>query len=529
MDERVLLFIGLTRYNYFPNQKEGVPEIPPCITSRQFTPYVAKEIASHGKSGIGNLGRDSLSYNLTRFNNASRILSLIHPHAYSRIATFLSENWHDIKPHLENENSLIKPSFHADGRIMIMNYEAGISQVSRHSKKSFGKKFIVKADISNCFNSVYSHSIPWAMNGVMASKSDQDNNLIHNGLDERLRFCKRNETQGIAIGPAASNIILEIILAKVDSYLSQNEFLFERYIDDYTCYCKNSDEANDFINHLSNKLSEFKMHLNGSKTKVIELPVSNSDDWVTSLLISRPKENGAGEISCLDAVNYINYAISLNNKQKDGSVLKFAISLIVNKLERDNISAIYDLVKSLSWHYPILIPFLSIIILDKLPPQVDRGWIPDDLKSDLKKLIIHNCYNNRSDGIAWCLHIYRELGVLADDDEIDEIIKNGDCISLTILNDINKENEKIIGFANSIRERDYQYDCDRYWLLLYQLFREQRIKSTSKDSTFHILRKHKVNFIPKKGDFNDDEKKIESYFSRLVFSGKGDELFDDEN
>ena len=33
---------GLTRWNYFPNQKASASELPPSISSRTFTPEIAK-------------------------------------------------------------------------------------------------------------------------------------------------------------------------------------------------------------------------------------------------------------------------------------------------------------------------------------------------------------------------------------------------------------------------------------------------------------------------------------------------------
>ncbi|WP_348983656.1 RNA-directed DNA polymerase [Idiomarina aminovorans] len=103
-------------------------------------------------------------------------------------------------------------------------------------------------------------------------------------MDSSVRWCKRNETQGIPIGPGTSSIIVELILSEIDSKLREKNYLFERYVDDYTCYCESDIEAESFIIDLERYLSEFKLSLNLSKTNIKALPLPNDDEWVLELL-----------------------------------------------------------------------------------------------------------------------------------------------------------------------------------------------------------------------------------------------------
>ena len=43
-DNKRTLYEALTRYNYFPNQRASVGELPPSIDTRQFTPEVAEAV-----------------------------------------------------------------------------------------------------------------------------------------------------------------------------------------------------------------------------------------------------------------------------------------------------------------------------------------------------------------------------------------------------------------------------------------------------------------------------------------------------
>jgi hypothetical protein len=43
---------------------------------------------------------------------------------------------------------------------------------------SIGSRYVVKADISNCFPSIYTHSIPWALVGKESAKKDKHTTIL---------------------------------------------------------------------------------------------------------------------------------------------------------------------------------------------------------------------------------------------------------------------------------------------------------------------------------------------------------------
>lgn len=188
------LYEGLTRYNYFPNQKKTVGEIPPSLCTRQFTPEVVEEISKNKETnGREKSGYDLVSYRATRYNNIPRFLSIVHPAPYSRLCKHIYDNWEKIEYICENKISQALPSEHQDGRIMVMNYGDPLDRKIQHHRSAFGKKYLVKTDISNCFGSIYSHAIPWGAVGISAAKANKQSTLWYNGLDVRQRRCKRNE------------------------------------------------------------------------------------------------------------------------------------------------------------------------------------------------------------------------------------------------------------------------------------------------------------------------------------------------
>lgn len=517
---------ALTRYNYFPNQKSSIGELPPIINTRQFTPEVCEALAALDEPSIRRKsGYDVVTYNATRYNNAFRELSLIHPKAYSLLAKHLHDHWEQIAPFTASKSSIIKPEEHEDGRIMVMNYEDPIQKTTRTLKESFAKRYQVKADISNCFNSIYSHAIAWGLAGFEHAKANQQPDLWFNLMDIYQRKCKRNETQGIPIGSATSNICLEIILGKIDKELNDAGYNFHRYIDDYNCYCETSEQAHQFLLLLAKLLSQYKLSLNIQKTQIIEQPSPDQDAWILELLGNLPSRlNKAHDdepsLTASEAITFINHALKVNRQTPDGSVLKYAIQLIVNFLDKQATSTVYSSVLNLSWHYPILIPYLDFLI--------DKSNInKQDIDNQMNTLIIENCKHRRSDGICWPLHILKKQEIAPSNEAIDAIVDSEDCVAITILNSMLIGNQQIINFADRVIQTNDNYYIDTYWLLLYQLYREGEIRNPYDTiRIFDILRDNDVNFIPYEG-INEAERYCLSIKAGFEF-GSINELIDEE-
>lgn len=511
-----LLYEALTRHNYFPNQKSNIGELPPCLSTRQLTPEVAEEIAAIVEpKNRGGCGYDVVIYNATRYNNAFRELSLVHPKAHSLLSKHMHDNWDNIEYIKNNTSSIIKPEQHEDGRIIVMNYEDPIEKTTRTLTSSFGKRFQVRTDISNCFNSIYSHAIAWGLVGFDYAKANRGHQLWFNELDKYQRKCKRNETQGIPIGPATSSISAEIILGKVDEELKIEGFQFHRYVDDYNCDCETNEDAHRFVRVLGKALSKYKLTLNLQKTEIIEHPVPDQDSWVLTLLSNLPSRLNKAyqeepKLTDSEAITFINHALTINKQTPDGSVLKYAIQLIINFLDESAYTTVYRSVLNLSWHYPILIPYLDMLLEHTNIPN-------EEIKEHLKKLIIENCQYRRSDGICWPLHILKKRAIAIDADIVEAVIGSEDCVGITILNLMLLIKSPVVEFAQSIIDSSDDYKKDSYWLLLYQLYKEGAIADAYGDGVFSVLRQHDVDFLPMDGVETIAEKECGKIHGKLMF------------
>lgn len=503
---------ALTRHNYFPNQK-SVSEIPPCFTSRNFTPEVCEILSNINESqNRRTIGYDLVEYSSTRYNNIPRTLSLMHPKAYSLLVTTIYKNWDDIKHICDNENSMIRPDHHLDGRMIIMNYEDAERKILRSLEDGFGCKFRAHTDISGCFNSVYTHSIPWAVLGFDEAKTRMEKKTKPHHWSEDIdmfqRKTKRNETQGIPIGPATSTIIVELILGKIDEKLREMNFTFRRYIDDYTCFCKTYEEAEKFISELNSILSKYKMQLNLHKTSIVELPRPLNDGWVSELTAALPtkiitENKERRKLISEEVTQFLDFAIKLNQQTADGAVMKFAIGLVLYSVEDYSAQALFNYVVNLAWHFPTLLPYVDTL-LDNHELNIAG------VEEKLNHIAIENSEKNRSDGMAWSLYIMKKHDILVSEKTISSILNSKDCIAICTLLILNNCNDRIVTFANEI-SRESTYSKDQYWLLLYQLFFKGLIANPyPEDKCFETLKKYDVNFIPENNDLTLAERYSDS-------------------
>jgi hypothetical protein len=459
---------GLLKSNYFPLQKNRNEELPSIFNSTLFSAEIADELVSIKlRSG----GYDDLSFNVTRFNNVHRKISIPHPLPYAHLVNTITENWDSISHIEENENSIIRPLKHKDGRIIVMTYEQSKRKTKRYNDSCKGKKFIVHSDISNFYPSIYTHSIPWALLGVEAAKLNQ-NVGFENELDQHQRMMKRNETTGIAIGPGTSNIISEIILFEVDKWLKNHGYEFYRFIDDYTAFCTTYEESESFIRDLSEFLSTYGLLLNIKKTEIKKLPKPTSADWVSDLGSRISQRTKVNEFYC---IKMLDYALDLQEKNAGGSILKFTLKSLINKATPKAKIALLDYSVNLTMHYPILLPLMSDLLSVATRKSNDSYY--KSLIFTLNECII----NKNSDGMVWCLfYIAKYYSATLSDDIADKIINTGDVIAITTLYLFKNHQTKVVVFCQSILQMSL-FDIDQYWLLLYQVYFDKKIDNPYKD------------------------------------------------
>lgn len=149
---------------------------------------------------------------------------------------------------------------------------------------------LMRADVSKCFDSIYTHTIAWVTNGRTASKNHENrtamNGTFGGAFDRYMQYLNYAETSGIVIGPEFSRIFAEVILQEVDVRVEnelENEGLnygrdyeIMRYVDDYFVFLADSSKSTSVEDVLSKHLAHFKLHLNDQKQEHLETPLKSN-------------------------------------------------------------------------------------------------------------------------------------------------------------------------------------------------------------------------------------------------------------
>lgn len=350
-------------------------KLPPIFTSEEFYEYSLSLKQPFSKGDHGFVFFDSM-----RDINIPRAFGIPNLMAYQRLCACLRDNWEKLKNHFRNQTS---QNSYKISRIHIRK-QANTNSLFRMNYKNWelddspipdiliGKKYMVSADISTCFPSMYTHALCWALLGKQESKKCRSKAVWCNELDKCCMALKSGETHGFLIGPHASNLLSEIILTVVDQHLSNRGWTYIRNIDDYTCYVESYEQAQNFLTELSAELRYFDLPLNHKKTKIEELPVATTKHWVRQLN-AFDFTTPYGKVNYKKAQSYLDMAINLMEENgKNAANLNYAIKVLSKQTLTQNAQQFcLKTILHLAVIYPYIIPLLDEYVFVPYAASVD--------------------------------------------------------------------------------------------------------------------------------------------------------------
>ncbi|HBW2384131.1 TPA: RNA-directed DNA polymerase, partial [Klebsiella pneumoniae] len=143
-------------------------------------------------------------------------------------------------------------------------------------------------DVSHCFDSIYTHSISWALkNKPYIRKHVKYSNQFGQELDTLMQRSNNNETNGIPIGSEFSRVFAELIFQRIDCSIESNlfdeygwvnheDYVILRYVDDFIVFCNNEANAELITKTINVKLNDFNLQLNINKLKKYSRPFCTS-------------------------------------------------------------------------------------------------------------------------------------------------------------------------------------------------------------------------------------------------------------
>ena len=512
------LYEGLLGYGLFSKN------IPNFLTSKLFYDFYSNNYCKN-KNNPNIIAKGYIKYESIRNINIPRILAIPNPICYGNLCYELSINWDELKGYFKettknqlhkisrihirkiknryeifqgcyddtdvNEDDRYEFSINACHHLFEMNHKDFCIDDFPEPDLLIGNNYIVKADISNCFPSIYTHVIPWALMGKQKAKNNRnDKTDYRNRIDILTRNLKHGETNGILIGPHASNLISEIILVKIDEELYKNEYRYIRKIDDYTCYVKDYNMAEKFLIDLATALKKYDLSLNHKKTEILKLPQASYKDWVRKI----KSFVFSDELVKLNTVrSFLDISLELMEQNHENTaILNYAIKILSRK--KLTVKAKDYFLKTI--HYLILIyPYLIQLLDEKIFEvfKVDEVSIKKVSEDIFTMAEPKNLYEAMSYALYFAIKYNFNIYFNKNLFEIAKNSKDTILMLLAYLHDkkfnYSKREKAFIDLAKNLKN-----DIDEFWLFVYEVLTEKDL-----DDYWKEMKKNNVSFI--KSDF----------------------------
>jgi hypothetical protein len=466
-------------------------------------------------------------YTIPKVKHVRRTLAIPHPFHQILLSKKIVEYWSEIDEYISKSPiSLSKPNIgiSADdvmmlvkgNRLRAVKRDITLSEIPiKRSILSVDSRFLLKADISRFFPTIYTHIIPWAVHSkeiskknVNAKKSEKQN-LWGDEIDKLVRSTQANQTMGIPIGPDTSMIISEIVGTAIDlkllQKLKENKIKLKgfRFVDDFYLYFNDLASAQYALSMLHLILKEFELELNTEKTKIIELPITLEAEWVLELRKFQYQLDGKSStgISSDNLISYFSKAFELSKIYSDESVLKYALTEIMDTRVDLRVWYLYEsLILKASIVEPSVLPIVAEIFYGY---SKEKGYSLNkkQIANTMFEIIYYHSKYHNAHEITWALWICKILNIKISAKAVKAIstIEN-DLVALVAMD---LQSRKLISkLDTSVWERfatkDHLYS--EHWLLAYEAIKKGWINPRNssdyldKDPFFALLKKNDVEF-----------------------------------
>ncbi len=226
-------------------------------------------------------------YKIRKNSEEFRRLALLHPRSQWKIKEFYEKYEDLIVYHCSHSIASIRSPEKVAGSFFFKSsaenlnqYKSGalstlsLEQVTKHSPSFFSYRgydrlykffesrdyyllekqfnFSLTLDVSKCFDSIYTHTMSWAVKDKEFTKKNVNNKAsFAQEFDAVMMHANHSETNGIVIGPEVSRIFAEILFQEIDNQtirrlLTKSElefgrnYSFRRYVDDVFIFARTS-------------------------------------------------------------------------------------------------------------------------------------------------------------------------------------------------------------------------------------------------------------------------------------------------
>lgn len=224
-----------------------------------------------------------------------RPIQIINPYLYYLLVREITEesNWKKIQDRFAEFKSdkievssipVVKDKYDKTTTgAQIHNWWTNLEQ--RTIELSLKYKYMFVTDITNCYSSVYTHTIDWAIEGKDEAKENnlQQKSSLGHTIDTYISGMQYGQTNGLPQGSVLYDFIAELLLGYADMLLRKwaeekgiYEYQILRYRDDYRIFGDRKEEVERIVMALQRILADLNFQLNSTKTRLTEEIVENA-------------------------------------------------------------------------------------------------------------------------------------------------------------------------------------------------------------------------------------------------------------
>lgn len=265
-------------------------DLPPYIGFGPQIGAVRSALGDLDLNGVSTNPRDHQGVNHSILTNKDgkyswRAFELIHPALYVSLVRKLTSknNWELIIRRFKElsangkliclSHPVVSSSGQSDKAEQIHQWWSSVEQRSIELSLEF--EYLIDADITDCYGSIYTHSIAWALHGKQFAKDNRrDTSLLGNLIDKHIQDMRYGQTNGIPQGSVLMDFIAEMVLGLIDVALSEriakakiDDYRILRYRDDYRIFTNNPYAGAQIVKLLSEATLGIGLKLNAAKSR----------------------------------------------------------------------------------------------------------------------------------------------------------------------------------------------------------------------------------------------------------------------
>lgn len=501
---------ALIECGFFPS------ELVPPFNTKMLGPLVNHIVTNENSLTKGHSSSKPIQFSIPKLKKSRRQLCIPNPLHQILLSHTISQNWSVLSTHYAKSRLSLTTPIESTRSDRAVETKYPFNEITRQNiLLSTASSYLVKTDISRYYNTIYTHSIPWAYHGKQFAKANRGVNHLGNLIDLLVRNTRDQQTMGIPVGPDTSLIISEIIGSAIDEKLQKDMPKLKgfRYIDDYYLYFDDLAEAQKVIYILSNTFSEFELEMNVEKTEQIELHQPVEPEWLSDIRLHSIQNK-----SEKDLISYFNKVFQFSEQYKQDFVIKYALRRIRTLKVEKNVWDIYEafLLKSMLAESSV-IPIVTDILVkyQNLGYTLNIPKIGETINLALK---IHGNLSHTYE-IIWLLWIAKTFNISIGDGQASLITNIDDPIVAIVFLDINNKGlvPKKVDFSVWKKHMQSSELYSEFWILTYEAYVKGWLPSKSgkdyisKDPFFGFLKSNNVSFYE---DSITHEKYIESKINK---------------